>query len=492
LSDLLFQLDRSATTTLQAQIREAMVSAILSGQLPLDRRIPSSREMAKTLGVSRNTVMLAYQGLIDDEYLIANERSGYFVNGKILRERALARPTVDQDAAGQLSAPNWNQRFRVRPAALRNISKPVNWHAYPYPFIYGQIDHTIFPIADWRECSRQTLGKKWLDAWTDDARDQDDPMLVDQIRKRILPRRGILADPDEILITLGAQNALYILASLLITPDSVVGIEDPGYTDARNIFSMKTERLIPLPVDDDGLIVDERTATCDIVFTTPSHQYPTTATMSRARRSALLAMADKKMIVIEDDYEFETNYRTEPTPALKARDGTGRVIYVGSLSKTLFPGLRLGFLVGSRELIQEARVLRRLMIRHPPSNNQRTVALFLSLGYHDALVRRLHRIYRQRWEEMGRALNKHLPNSSTAPSFGGTSYWVRGPAELDADRLAVEALKNGIIIEPGSISFAREPVPKNFFRLGFSSIDIKRIEPGIERLAALIAAQTGD
>ncbi len=487
MANFLFQLDRTASGSLQSQIRQALVSAILAGQLPQDRRIPSSRELAKTLGVSRNTVMLAYQSLIDDEYLVANQRSGYFVNDKIVGDRVASRPRRPDAIEKQ---PDWQSRFRVRPGLLKNVCKPANWHEYPYPFIYGQIDHTIFPIAEWRECTRQALGKKWLDAWTDDVLDMDDPMLVEQIRKRLLPRRGIMASDDEILVTLGAQNALYILASLLVTPKTRVAIEEPGYPDARNILLMKTDRIAPIDVDGQGMIVDDALDDCDLAFVTPSHQYPTTATMPRDRRKLLLDKAiERKFLIVEDDYEFETNYCREPTPALKSLDKAGRVIYVGSLSKTLFPGLRLGYLVGSRELIREARVLRRLMMRHPPSNNQRTVSLFLSLGYHDALVRRLHRAYRHRWEEMGRALNKHLPNSSSAPSFGGTSYWVRGPEPLDADLLTERALENGIIIEPGSISFAREPSPKNYFRLGFSSIAADRIEPGIELLAGLIDRQ---
>lgn len=486
--DYLFELDRSSSSSLQSQIREALVSAILAGHLPPEKRIPSSRELAKSLGVSRNTVMLAYQSLIDDEYLIANERSGYFVNAMMIKDHVVARPV---DAGAIDDPPDWHKRFRVRPALLKNISKPANWTAFPYPFIYGQIDHKIFPIAEWRECSRQALGKKWIDAWTDDLREADDPTLVEQIRKRLLPRRGILADEDEILVTLGAQNALYILASLLITPTTKVAIEEPGYRDARNIFLMKTDRITTVPVDDQGMAVDETLDDCDVAFVTPSHQSPTTATMSRARRKALLEKAvDRHLIIIEDDYEFETNYRTEPTPALKSLDKAGRVIYIGSLSKTLFPGLRIGFLVGSREFIREARVLRRLMVRHPPSNNQRTVALFLSLGYHDALVHRMHRAYRLRWEEMGRALDAHLPNSSSAPSFGGTSYWVRGPEDLDADLLMEQALNEGILIEPGSIFFAQHDPPKNYFRLGFSSIQLDRIQPGIEKLAALIDRQT--
>lgn len=485
--ETLFHLPQSDTMSLQSQIRELLVSAILGGQLPAEDRIPSTRQMAKRLGVSRNTVVHAYQGLIDDGYLVARERSGYYVSEKILQGHA-RRPKPEP--SGGASSPDWEERFRVRPAGQENIKKPANWQDYPYPFIYGQVDHTLFPIAEWRECNRQALGKRWLDAWTSDFRDRDDPMLIEQIRTHILPRRGILADEDEILVTLGAQNALYILASLLVTRKTVVAMEEPGYPDVRNIFRLRTDLLMPLPIDQDGFPVDDRLTRADIAFVTPSHQFPTTITMPRERRQALLAYASEHdLIVIEDDYEFETNYVSDPEPALKSLDRNGRVVYVGSLSKTLFPGLRMGYLVGPRTLIREARALRRLMVRHTPNNNQRTVALFLALGHHDALIRRLCRAYRDRWREMGQALDRHLPGSSEMPTFGGSSYWVRGPQDLDADALTAEALEHGIIIEPGRVFYAADPAPSNMFRLGFSSIEANRIEPGIARLAELIGAQ---
>lgn len=480
----MFQLPDTGKLSLQGQIREVLVSAILGGQLPASDRIPSSRQMARRLGVSRNTVVLAYQSLIDDGYIVARERSGYYVNEDILHGR-VERPSDDTGSAA--TSLDWESRFRVHPTGQENIRKPANWQDYPYPFIYGQVDHKLFPIAEWRECNRQALGKQWMEAWTSDFRDRDDPMLIEQIRMRILPRRGIMAKDEEILVTLGAQNALYLLASLLVTRDTCVAIENPGYPDVRNIFRLRTERVMPIDVDHNGLVVDERLAHANLVFTTPSHQFPTTVTMPRKRREQLLEAARANdVIIVEDDYEFETNYMGDPCPALKSLDREGRVVYVGSLSKTLFPGLRMGFLVGPKDLVDELRALRRLMMRHAPNNNQRAVALFLSLGYHDALINRLERAYKVRWEEMGRALDTCLPNWSRMPTFGGSSYWVSGPQGLDSDKLAEEALQTGIIIEPGQIFFATPDGPRNFFRLGFSSIDSKMIEPGIRCLAGLI------
>jgi GntR family transcriptional regulator / MocR family aminotransferase len=482
LRDWLIHIQRSDQTSLQMQIREALVSAILDKLIDQNEPVPSTRKMAKTLSVSRNTVVLAYQGLLDDGFLVARERSGYYVAEKALTEQPMARRA--KSAEGSV---DWERLFKNFPAEQKNISKPLNWQSFAFPFIYGQVDHTLFPVAEWRDCTRQALGRKWLGAWTNDTWAHDDPLLVEHIRRRILPRRGILAEDDEILITLGAQNALYILTSLLVDGGTRVAMEEPGYPDIRNIFALKTRHMALVPVDAQGLTLTPELANAQVIFVTPSHQFPTTVTMPIERRKALLKLAaQREAVIIEDDYEFETNYVNEPCPALKSLDERGNVIYVGSLSKSLFPGLRLGFMVGPKRLIAEARALRRLMVRHAPNNNQRSAALFLSLGHHDALIRKLHRAYRGRWKIMGQALARYFPDAANVPSFGGTSYWVKGPEGLNSDHLAEKALARGVFIEPGRITYGAENAPRNYFRLGFSSIDEKKIEPGIKLLAEIM------
>ena len=485
--DWLVHIKRSENASLQMQIREALVSAILDQQLAREEPIPSTRKMAKSLSVSRNTVVLAYQGLLDDGFLVARERSGYYVSEKAGLDTVLPKGKSQPKPETSAGVVDWSQRFKQHPSRQENISKPLNWQSFTYPFIYGQVDHTLFPVADWRDCTRQALGKKWLGTWTNDTWAHDDPLLVEHIRRRILPRRGIMASDDEILITLGAQNALYLLSSLLVDENTRVAMEEPGYPDVRNIFQLRTSHVALVPVDEHGLTLNADVGNAQIVFTTPSHQFPTTATMPIARRMALLKLAAQRdFIIIEDDYEFETNYVNEPCPALKSLDDKGHVIYVGSLSKSLFPGLRLGFVVGPKKLINEARALRRLMVRHAPNNNQRTAALFLSLGHHDTLIRRLHRAYRTRWEIMGDALNDHFPQSSKIPSFGGTSFWVKGEDSLDSEKLAAAAAAKGILIEPGRINFGVKNPPRNYFRLAFSSIEESKIAAGVKLLAETI------
>ena len=479
--DLLLNLRPESGSGLQTQLRSKLAAAIANGQLSAGERLPSSRELAHTLGISRNTVSLAYQKLIDDGLIVVRDRSGYFV-GQNVDVVAVIRPS--HDAVQELK---WEKRFRVQPSQQINIARPDDWMRHPYPFVFGQVQNSLFPVAEWRDCSRRALGRQWLDGWLSDHQAADDPMLVEQIRTRLLPRRGVMLNEDQILVTMGAQQALYLLASLLVKPTSVVGLENPGYADVRNIFALHTDGLRALPVDDEGLQISPHLAGCDVIYVTPSHQAPTTATMPKDRRLALLdAAGANNAILIEDDYEFETNYVGAPSPSLKSLDAGGRVVYVGSLSKMLFPGLRLGFLAGDAELVREARALRRLMVRHPPNVDQRTTAHFLALGHHDGMMLRLRKAYGARWHEIRAAVGDLLPKCRVKPSNGGSSIWVEGPADLDAEVLARKALDAGVVIEPGHVYFAQRSSPKNHFRLGFSSIDSEAIRPGIARLAELM------
>ena len=463
-----------------------LVDAILNGHIPGGAPVPSPRKLAEQIRVARNTVVLAYQQLVDEGYLIARERSGYYVAEDILAGHAV-QSSLSWDPASVTV--NWSARLPDKISQQRNIIKPRDWQRYPYPFIYGQLDPLLFPLEDWRECCRQALSALAIQNWAQDRFDSDDSFLLEQLHTRLLPRRGIWAAPEEILVTIGAQHALYLLASLLMS-GKTVGIEEPGYPDARNIFALHAKRIVPLAVDKQGLIVGPQLDGCDYIYVTPSHQSPSTATLPLERRHALLQRAEQAdFIVVEDDYESETNYAGQPIPALKSLDSAERIIYVGSLSKILAPGLRLGYMVGSEELIHEARGLRRLMLRHPPANNERAIALFIERGHHDSLIRRLNHAFEPRWRTLGEALQRYLPESTRMPSFGGTSYWVQGPAGLDSRRLQREAAQHGILIEPGDVFFMTEPAPLNFFRLGFSAIPVDRIEPGVKKLAELLRTQ---
>ena len=481
----LIQLSFRSKVGLQAQIREMLVAAILDGHIPVGVALPSTRVLAAQLGVARNTVALAYELLVNEGYLLTKSRSGHFVNPEIVAGRAgLPRPPGSNATP---SPARWPSRLRGAVSAQRNIVKPRDWQRYPYPFIYGQIDPAQLPIPGWRECSLQATSASEVRGWAGDLIDGDDALLIEQIQTRLLVRRGVFVSPEEILVTVGAQHALFLLATLLVDAGTTVGVENPGYPDARNIFAARTPNVVALPLDGAGLALCPALDRCDYVYLTPSHQCPTNVTMPLARREALLAWAQSNdRILIEDDYEIELGFEGRVQPALQSLDRSGHVVYVGSLSKTLAPGIRIGFIVGNRDLVRELRALRRLMLRHPAANNERSVGLFLAMGYHDALLRRLRQAYAERSQRVAAALSAHLPQVTFTTVAGASSFWLRFPDPVDTRVLAEEAAKLGVLIEPGDVFFdanAGQPAPFNYARLGFASIDLARIEPGIVTLA---------
>jgi GntR family transcriptional regulator / MocR family aminotransferase len=325
-----------------------------------------------------------------------------------------------------------------------------------------------------------------------DQFDQDDPMLVDYLCRQTLPRRGIWRAPDEVLLTLGAQNALWLTAHLLLGPGRRAVIEDPGYPSIRGIVQATGAAVRPVPVDATGLPPEALPPGTSVVFTTPSHQCPTTATMPLQRRRDLLTKAEaENFIIVEDDYDFEMSFAGPAAPALKSLDKTGRVIHVGSFSKSIFPGLRLGYLVGPAPFIAAARALRASVLRHPPGHIQRTTAYFLSLGHYDALIRRMSKAYHARRQTLDAAIAAHGLTVAGTSAYGGSSVWMRAPG-VDTTATGQVLANTGVLIEPGAPFFTfadrHDPPPSEFYRLAYSSIPASRIGAGVALIGA--AAQT--
>ncbi|WP_027351585.1 PLP-dependent aminotransferase family protein [Halotalea alkalilenta] len=479
-----FQLETDQRGSLQEKIRKALLDAICTGTLPVNEALPSCRRLSHQLGVSRNTVALVYESLVEDGYLISRPRSGYYLH------ESYHAPPFAGESSTRLDepehAPNWHRRFSHRPSHFEGVLRPSNWMDYRYPFIYGQRDAQRFPLGQWREASRQLLEERRDRQWLNDRYDQDDPALIEQLRTRVLPKRGILADADEILITLGSQNALFLVTQLLFTGATRVAMENPGYREAASVFARQGAQLVGCPVDAEGLTLEAATHDCDYLYVTPSHQVPSGVPMSRARRRALLDQAvQRDQIVIEDDYDAETNIERDALPALKSDQRGHRVIYLSSFSKSLSAGLRLGYLVADAELIFELRALRRLMYRHPPSSLQRQLAQFLAQGHYDRALRLQQQSSRQRWELLDGALRRHLPDCRRISGDHASAFWIATPEACDTQRLAWRASQSGILIEPGFQHFFDQVPPRNFMRLGFDAIDVERIEPGIELLSRI-------
>lgn len=476
-SEGIFHIDRSRDRGLQAQVRESVVAGVVAGRILPGARLPSTRALADYLGISRLTVSLAYQELVSQGYLEASERSGYRIAeaAPVARLRASARG----DAAGL----DWSRRMR-RFSIAKRIRKPLDWRRYPFPFLYGQTDMSLFDLAAWRDCTRRALSREDFDVTAGDYATADDPELVQYISARSLPRRGIEARPDEILVTVGAQNALWIVIQLLLGPGRRVACEEPGHPDIHASLRLSGAEVATVEVDADGLPPDRLPEQLDAVFVTPSHHAPTAVRMPVERRRRLLELAaERDFVIVEDDYEFEMSFLEPPAPALRSLDDSGRVLYVGSFSKSLFPGLRLGYLVGPPEFVREARALRALLLRHPPGQLQRTVANFLALGHYDALIRRMREEFAERYRVMAAALEAGGLRVAGQANFGGTSFWIDGGPGLDADAFADGLRKDGVLVESGSPFFADDSGPCRFFRMAFSSIARDRIAEGVSAVA---------
>jgi GntR family transcriptional regulator/MocR family aminotransferase len=479
-------LDSASSMGLQNQIRQKLVDGILRGSFPPGMKLPSSRKLALQLDIARNTVVAAYQQLIADGYLVSRQRSGIFVNEKILESRI--GHSGEGSLAAQAESAAWARRLRPLPARWREGHDQPNWRSYPYPYLDGKFDTSLFPLAEWREANRLALGVADVNEWSTGSGDADDPKLIEEIRTKILTRRGIQARADEILVTMGTQNSLYLISQMLADSTTTFAVEEPGNFHMRSLLQMRGADVVTQAVDENGIVVDANLGQANAVYVTPSHQIPTAVAMPLGRRQELIRAASKHdFLIVEDDYECETSYLDHPLPALRSMDVDGRVIYVASLSKALAPGIRLGFIVANPDFIRRARELRRKILNHPPLNNQRTTAYFLSLGHYDSLMLRLGRVFQERRVALQRALNnvRGVP-MEISPEVGGTTYWVRTPQDFDVANLIRAAEQHGILIEPVVHYYANRDNAENCFRMGVTSLAVDKIRPGVERLVGLI------
>ncbi len=477
-----FHLDKHTRLGLQKQIQSCVVEGINAGLFEAGARMPSSRALADYLKVSRITITLAYAELASIGYLNAKDRSGYFVSTDAFDQR------IDLPKSKPVSEPEFEPQFAHSFSQFQaKPERPVDWRQYPYCFIYGQADPSLIDHYRWRQCSLEALGRKDFDLLSLDTYEHDDPLLINNLLSIILPRRGIYASEDEVMMTMGALNALWFSAELFLDSNQTVAIENPCYPALRTMLMNRDCRIENIEVDKDGLNPANIPKRADLVFVTPSHQCPTTIGMPTERREALIERAQKDdFIIVEDDYEFENQLSTAPKPALKSLDQEGRVIYVGSFSKALFPGLCLGYMVASPAIIKEARALRSMVMRNPPSHTQRTVAYFQSLGYFDRQLKHMARVFSRRENSMRSAIEKHGLEMASRSSAGGSSFWMKTKPHIDTQILAKNLLEDGVLIEAGAPFFDPKNAPRHYYRLGFSSIDVDKIDKGIAMIAQAI------
>ena len=473
------RVDPELPTPLYRQLRDALEESIIAGRFG-QGRLPSSRALAADLGLSRNTVNLAYQELIVDGFVATRPRSGFFVNDEIQQQLRREQPAAAV-GAGPARRPSWDQLITPGPPdPFAEVGTPDDWSSYPYPFLSSQVDPLAFPRRAWSHAMREALMPRHAVASLQDSRQRDDELLVDHLCSHVLPARGIRATPEQILVTIGSQHAFYLIGRTLVRPGTRVAVENPGWADAAVILESAGAEVVAIEVDDGGLTMTTALRHVRLVCVTPNHQFPSGVTLGIARRRELLEIAvESNSLVIEDDYERELRYQGRPTPAFKAIDTCDRVIHVGSFSKFLAPGLRLGFVVAAPELVDEMRRWRRVMVRHPAGILQRALGLFIASGDYQRWLRHYRVTMKRKWERIVSAAAVHLPWPIAAQT-GGTGLWVTGPVNFDSRDLRRLAAHEGVLLEQGQPAFRGYKRPVNSFRLGFAAIRQERIEPGME------------
>ncbi|MCV0394856.1 MAG: PLP-dependent aminotransferase family protein [Rhizobiaceae bacterium] len=454
---------------------QIILTAIKQQRIPEGARMPSTRAIAESLCISRNTAKRAVEILIEQGVLASRDRSGTYVITSPHQEFA-------EDTSGDHDdIVDWPRRFTIKLNSEPELPPARSTYA---SFLYGQFDASIFPIGRWRECERSALSVSEVQNWGKDVVDEDDPLLIEQLRSEVLPRHGILARSENILITLGGQQGRYLVSQLFGGSETISGMEHPGMPDMARMLDLSRTQVRPLALDEGGVIVGDQMRGCDTVFLTCGHQCPTTAVMPLERRTALLEQACRDdFIVVEDTFETEIFASGKYPPALKSLPGSERVIHIASLSKLIAPGLRMGYVIAHPSVIAKMRALRRLIHRHPPGNNQRALAIFIERGYYRTFLRRAQAVMSERQDAMAAALRRHFPGADWRHCDGASTFWMKVPDGVGAKALAASAAARGVLVEPGARYFHREDDRDDYVRLSVSSIVASRIENGIRFLA---------
>lgn len=500
-------LDAASAVPLHRQIYEGVRTGILSGRFAANTRLPSTRVLASELGVARNTVVLAFDQLGAEGYLSTRRGGGTRVRAGIpdslinvnadraLRDRA-RRPARRIAPSARAAAPRTPARIPARwTGVMRDLS---TWGAGrdvdAVPFALGMPAVDAFPAALW---SRLTA-RRWRSGgvFLGHAAAAGDRVLRDAIAAYVTSARGARCTPDQVLIVSGAQQALDLVARVLVEPGDPVWMEDPGYVGARGALAAAGARVIPVPVDAEGMDVarGERVApAARLAYVTPSHQFPLGTIMSAARRLALLTWAHRVGgWVIEDDYDSEFRYAGRPIPCLQGLDAErnteSRVLYVGTFSKTLSPALRLGYLIVPDALVEVFRVARAVSGGHSPTVDQSVLADFIGEGHYVRHVRRVRALCAERQHALLECAARELDGVlELAPDAAGLHVvgWLP-PRASDADATAA-AEREGVDVTPLSRYSAVRP-RRGALLLGYAAFDERAIRGGVRRLARALAA----
>ena len=470
-------------TPLYQQLYERLRAAILTGHIAAGTVLPSTRGLAEVLGISRNTVLNAYDQLAAEGYVLGKEGSGTVV-ASVLPEHF--PPAVSPRKSTHLSPKQDEIGLSKRGLAYLHAQQMPSNPAKSQlkAFELGQPALDKLPFEVWGRCITRRARYTALQSYGYQEAAGYRP-LRESIAQHLIVTRGVRCTAEQVIIVSGSQGALDLAARVLLDHGDSAWVEDPGYLGARGALIGAGATLVPVPVDDEGLHVAAGIARCPtarMAYVTPSHQFPLAVTMSLSRRLALLEWAATAGAwILEDDYNSEYRFSGRPLAALQGLDTHNRVIYIGTFSKILFPALRLGYLVVPETLIDAFCAARRFIDVHPPALEQAALADFMDEGHLTRHIRRMRLLYAQRRELLVGLARGALPLDIHAPEAGMHLVgWL--PDGVDGQYAAQKAAEHGIFT-PLVSTFSLEPSGRNGLLMGYASIRESEIREGVERLS---------
>nr|WP_037384092.1 PLP-dependent aminotransferase family protein [Serratia sp. DD3] len=467
----LFQQAKNTAGTRREQVCSSLRNAIHSGALPIGQRLPSSRVLAADLNISRVTVESAYSQLEAEGYLQRKVGVGTYVSIQIIKPPKTPRPS----RLLQLSQ-RGNQIVQTG-----GCQDPLQ----PQAFAAGSPELRAFPLKLWKQITNQQLrirGEQLLR--------YGDPQGYRPLREAIAgylgQTRGVNCDAQQVIILTSSQQALQLIATLLLDHGDDVWMEEPGYVGARNAFISIGANLIPVSVDQDGLQPNNTLPAPRLIYVTPGHHYPTGVALSLERRLMLLETARKNHAwIIEDDYDSEFHYTGQPMPALQGVDNHGSVLYVGTFSKTLFPSLRLAYLVVPPTLVNAFTTARTLYDGHSNQLMQAVTAEFIQQGHFAAHIRYMRQLYHSRRDWLLTQIEQHLKHVATPQAAsGGLQLTVWLPTGQES-ALTRQAQQLGVITPPLSRQYQTTAAQRDGWLLGFSALTPGEISLAVERLSRI-------
>jgi GntR family transcriptional regulator/MocR family aminotransferase len=485
--ELLFSItvDRTLGKSITTQVYGAVRQLITSGHLPAGKRLPSSRTLARELDISRTTAMAVFERLASEDLIVSRTGSGSYVSN--IAEASKPEQSLVVQPSGPVSAKLADIIADASPRFFQRLSHPRQ----PRAFVTGLPDYDAFPLAvwarltakHWREPRDQIMG--YSDA-------NGHPRLRLAIAEHLRANRGLACDVDQIFIVNGAQQAFDLIGRVLLNPGDPVWFENPGAIGARNSLIACGARMVPVPVDSEGISVEAGLRLAPgfrLAFVTPSHQHPTGVEMSLSRRGELLAAANRNSAwIIEDDYDGEFRYDGRPLPMLKSADAGERVMYVGTFAKTMFPALRLGFYIAPKSLVPIFQRISGAFLQGVPSSIQSVLAAFIEEGHFATHLRRMREIYAERHASFHNAAARHLGGLlKIRRSVAG--FHVVGTfasPSMEEDQIAADAEAAGLVVSPvGRFCIDRADVERGLV-LGVSAVDQRAIVKGVETLARVL------